>query len=366
MPVSSILPFFFLLLNFPGTSELLSYLIANFTKLNKMPPTANFINMYSESIKKDVNYKLRELELIIKQLDSDNEPSRIDIDLALEKTRQLYELLLILSAGSMKEPRGEKSIPTGKPVVPSDPDPVEDNSVYEAEGIIPSPLQFIDSDERQPDKSDKETEKFKADKKEDAGSEHSDKPPSARTDPAESAENTPPATENNVAEEKFGDKPPSARTDPAEKREPAPEKGHSAKSDASAAKGPEASQDWIESKTQNRPTEIGIVAEKYQTSQNYINQAIASKQTKKDLTTKLQSMPIADLRSSIGLNDKFLFIKEIFRGRPDIYSQCIDEMNNSASYGEALEHLRDKYSLDENNEVVKKLLTLVKRKHKAE
>jgi hypothetical protein len=331
--------------------------------------------MYSESIKKDLHYKLRELELIIKQIDSDNEPSRIDIDLALEKTRQLYELLLKLSAGSRKEPKGDKIIPTGKPVVPSDPDPVEDNSVYEAEGIIPSPLQFIGEDVRQPDMSDKETEKFKAVKKEDAGSENErDKREivlEKEKGLAEPAEKKPPATENTVRDEK-ADKPPSSETNPEEKSEPAPEKqppaeqGDSARSDASAAKGPEASQDWIENKTQSRPPEIGIVAEKYQTSQNYINQAIASKQTQKDLTTKLQSMPIADLRSSIGLNEKFLFIKEIFRGRPDIYSQCIDEINNASSYGEALEHLKGKYALDENNEVVKKLLTLVKRKHKAE
>jgi len=119
-------------------------------------------------------------------------------------------------------------------------------------------------------------------------------------------------------------------------------------------------------KKKNGSIDIEIVADRYQSSQNYINQAMAEKQTRKDLTSRMQSKPILDLRNSIGLNEKFLFIKELFKGRPEKYNQCIDTLNQASSLEEALKFIKNNFSWSEENEVAEKLINLLKRKHQSE
>ena len=93
---------------------------------------------------------------------------------------------------------------------------------------------------------------------------------------------------------------------------------------------------------------------------------MADRQSKKDISSKQQSKPISDLRNSIGLNEKFLFIKELFKGRPEQYNQCIDELNRSASFEGAISYIKENYSWEEDSEVYEKLVNLLKRKHQAE
>jgi hypothetical protein len=314
--------------------------------------------MHSESIEKCLNYKLRELELIIRQINSDKEHTRIDIDLALEKTRQLYDILLGMGAGDRRTDY-EKSIPTGKPVIPSDPDPVEDDNIYEAEGIIPSPSHYMEKDHQRQESINEAEDQLK---KQEGNGRAADKDPA--TGQSENTGTDHPASEP-VASYLPADIEKERDTDIPEKSDPGTKEQKNEKN-ASGQKDTAPEITWPENKTQSRPSEIGIVADKYQSSQNYINQALARKQTKKDLTSKLQSRPISDLRYSIGLNDKFLFIKELFKGRPEKYNECIDDLNNSESFEDALNLAKSKYSLDKNDEIVDKLLSLVKRKHQAE
>jgi hypothetical protein len=51
-----------------------------------------------------------------------------------------------------------------------------------------------------------------------------------------------------------------------------------------------------------------IVADKFQ-SKKFVHDTISEKSSKQDVSTKLQSKPIKDINSAIGLNDKFIFIK---------------------------------------------------------
>ena len=42
--------------------------------------------------------------------------------------------------------------------------------------------------------------------------------------------------------------------------------------------------------------------------------------TEKDLSARLKSKPITNLSDAIGLNDRFLFIREVFEGNKDAYN----------------------------------------------
>ena len=350
--------------------------------------------MYPENLKKNLNYKLRELELIIKQINSDNEFSDIDIDLAIEKARNIHDILLSFKAEIPEDPGGEKKpLPSGKPVVPSDPDPVKDDKIYEAEGIVPGPSQSMGMGDRHQGRP-KEQESAKkpgeepgeeAGRKSGKGSGKRSGKEAGMESREESGKKSGEEAGYDTGNQDTGGrnikdqeatkeqevKPWHREEKEAEHQPSSDQKGESEpdkEKETTPPAGPEASDKKPRSagKNTNRPDNIEIVADKYQSSQNYINQAIAKKQTQKDLTSRIQYRSIADLRNSIGLNDKFLFIKEIFRGRPEKYNQCIDDINNSKSYEAALTLLRTKYSIDEKSEAVKKFLVLVKRKHQAE
>ena len=51
------------------------------------------------------------------------------------------------------------------------------------------------------------------------------------------------------------------------------------------------------------------------------------KQEKHELGNMLKEAPIKDLRKGIGVNDKFLFISELFRGDEDMYERSIKTIN---------------------------------------
>ena len=44
---------------------------------------------------------------------------------------------------------------------------------------------------------------------------------------------------------------------------------------------------------------------------------------KKELGSILKESPVKDLRKAIGINDRFVFINELFRGDEDMYERSI-------------------------------------------
>lgn len=82
------------------------------------------------------------------------------------------------------------------------------------------------------------------------------------------------------------------------------------------------------------------------------------------LASKMQKNSIADIKSAIGINDKFLFINGIFKGDSQSYHQAIETINNFHHFHEALEYIE--HIKVENNigdsEAVTGLIEIIKRK----
>ena len=51
------------------------------------------------------------------------------------------------------------------------------------------------------------------------------------------------------------------------------------------------------------------------------------KQEKKEVAHVLKDSPVKDLRKAIGVNDKFVFISELFRGDEAMYERSIKTIN---------------------------------------
>ncbi|HAI82963.1 MAG TPA: hypothetical protein DCL43_04785 [Chitinophagaceae bacterium] len=85
-----------------------------------------------------------------------------------------------------------------------------------------------------------------------------------------------------------------------------------------------------------------------------------------ELTTVLSGTPVKDLKKAIGINDRFLFINELFRGDDVMYERSIKTINNFEIYPEAQfwiqRELKVKLGWDDSNEAVKQFDALVKRR----
>lgn len=114
-----------------------------------------------------------------------------------------------------------------------------------------------------------------------------------------------------------------------------------------------------EQKTQNNSE---IIADKFE-SKKFVHDTIAKNGTKKDVSSKLQSKPIKDINTAIGLNDKFIFIRELFEGNKDHYNETIQVLNNFDTYENALQFLQDNFEWDEEDENFIRLTELVRRKY---
>lgn len=90
------------------------------------------------------------------------------------------------------------------------------------------------------------------------------------------------------------------------------------------------------------------------------------KQTKFELGDSLVEAPIKDLKKAIGVNDRFLFINDLFRGDEVMYERSIKTINSFSIYPEAeywiKRELKLKLAWDDKNHVVKQFDQLVKRR----
>ncbi|MEI2711565.1 MAG: hypothetical protein V9E96_21515 [Chitinophagaceae bacterium] len=90
------------------------------------------------------------------------------------------------------------------------------------------------------------------------------------------------------------------------------------------------------------------------------------KENKTEVAAILQGTPVKDLRKAIGINDRYLFINELFRGDETMYERSIKTINSFNIYPEAeywiQRELKVKLGWLEEVEAVKIFDQLVKRR----
>lgn len=107
-----------------------------------------------------------------------------------------------------------------------------------------------------------------------------------------------------------------------------------------------------------------IMADKFQ-SKKFIHDNMAKKNPKKDVSSKMQSKPIQDIAAAISLNDKFIFIRELFKGDKEQYLETIQLLNNFDTYENAIGFLNENFDWEAEDPNFERLKELVKRKFAA-
>jgi hypothetical protein len=115
-------------------------------------------------------------------------------------------------------------------------------------------------------------------------------------------------------------------------------------------------------KIRKKVAESNIIADNFSHLSNRFNEQLGVQKGEEDVSAILKTKPLSNLSEAIGVNDRFLFIREIFNGNKDAYTQAISRLDNAESLSDARAVIMS-YTGDNNeNEAVKQLLDLVKRK----
>ncbi len=90
------------------------------------------------------------------------------------------------------------------------------------------------------------------------------------------------------------------------------------------------------------------------------------KEYKEEIGHKLTGHPIRDLKKAIGINDRFVFINELFRGDEVMYERSLKTINGFRIYAEAEywieRELKVKLGWLDNNDATKHFYQLIKRR----
>ena len=115
----------------------------------------------------------------------------------------------------------------------------------------------------------------------------------------------------------------------------------------------------------DKQTESTIIADTFGLTER-INEQMGSLRDDDNVSDIIKTKPLTNLADAIGVNDKFLFIRELFSGSPESYNQAISRLDHAASFSDAREVLMSYTGGNKETEVVKQLLDLVKRKFPAD
>jgi hypothetical protein len=112
-------------------------------------------------------------------------------------------------------------------------------------------------------------------------------------------------------------------------------------------------------KKEQAPVTLG---ESFTNQKESFHDKLSVKKSEEDVTEMHKSKPIKSLSEAIGVNDRFLFIREIFNGNTEAFNMAVARLENAESINDAKAVIMSYTGDNQENEAVKQLIDLVKRK----
>ena len=155
---------------------------------------------------------------------------------------------------------------------------------------------------------------------------------------------------------------PSAKQEPAAIQEPEPESEPEPKPEPESE--PESEPEPEPEPTpapESEPVDSSILSEKF-SAESSINENLAEKRGN-DIDTKLMGQPIDNISRNIGINDRFLIIRELFEGDSDQFSNLVSRLDSAENYQTATRILKEQFAGTLDHEGVEILTGLIKRRY---
>ncbi|HOE04822.1 MAG TPA: hypothetical protein PLZ52_06365 [Bacteroidales bacterium] len=110
-------------------------------------------------------------------------------------------------------------------------------------------------------------------------------------------------------------------------------------------------------------TETKTLGEQLGENKTSLNDLLALKGSQQDVATRITAKPITDIRSAIGVGDRFLFIRELFDGDNDNFNKTIDYLNSLQQSHEAQSYLNSNFKWNSDSNTVKHFMSIIQRKY---
>ncbi len=111
-----------------------------------------------------------------------------------------------------------------------------------------------------------------------------------------------------------------------------------------------------------KKTSESIIADQFSNRSESFNEKLGGHKHEDDVLEILKTKPLLSFDEAIGINDKFLFIREIFDGNTDAYNQAIQKLESVGSLSDAMAVIMSYSGENTGNEAVRQLIDLIKRK----
>lgn len=331
----------------------------------------NFINMTHQNTLKEINNKLSELTHRFEKISSSNEIHLIDVDILLEMMRELY-----LKTNLLKEPVKTDEITIApEPIRLVPPIPMIETEIEP--DFVPHSIPNIPESVSTHELFMKVEPLEEADPKEDSpyfsqSNHYEDLPKSLETREIETAHPLREITQSQpevlfpqpeIVNQEAEIVQPRAEYPPEEPevvQPPIPEPFY-----PPVAPPPS----YYPPKPAVHQSDLfgsGSLSDKYKTEAPSLNDKITTRKPDHTLADKMNLVPISDIKSAIGINEKFQFINELFDGSPQVYNEAIALLNNCTGSDSAHAVFRDfqaRYNWDSENAVFLKFREYLERRY---
>ncbi|RXQ97721.1 hypothetical protein EO244_02225 [Ancylomarina salipaludis] len=106
---------------------------------------------------------------------------------------------------------------------------------------------------------------------------------------------------------------------------------------------------------------LAPIEEKFEINVSTLNDKLQAERGG-NLQEKIQRSKLVDIQTAIGINDQFLFIRELFNNKPEDYKSAIQYINNQADYDKIVTHFNQTRKWDKDDNSVIQFFDLIKRK----
>lgn len=116
---------------------------------------------------------------------------------------------------------------------------------------------------------------------------------------------------------------------------------------------------------QDAPRSVG---ENFAREDNSLHKKIVAQKEDRSIGTRLQMTPVASLKDAIGVNEKFLFINELFGGNILVYNEAIARLNSFENMQMAFDYLNELsmvlvWDQNRSGQAIEKLANFVQRRY---
>ncbi len=105
-----------------------------------------------------------------------------------------------------------------------------------------------------------------------------------------------------------------------------------------------------------------ILADQFANRPESFNEKLGSMKHDDDVLEIIRTIPVTKLAEAIGINDKFLFIREIFNGDQETYEQVLGKIDTALNIEEAKTIILTYAGENRESDAVKQFMSILKRK----